>query len=189
MTHSELVSITAQKAQGLFGCGLILMEPRTTRLHFSPDVFAVKKGGLTFQFEIKVSRSDFLKDFTKPHRKTPDKDVGVFRYFVTPYGMISPDDPLLSSNGVNWGLLEVSGSGSRMYVRRGPNPSNGLLKMETEFPDFMCPRDSFAEMELVYSYYRSLVVGSNGEAVQVSSIAERIYHDSEQLRSICARIR
>lgn len=194
MTHSELIDVTAGKVQTLFRCGLILKEPKTIRLNFSPDVFAVKKGGATFQFEIKVSRSDFLKDVNKPHRRE-SLDVGAFRYFVVPWRLILPNDPLFSSGHMRkWGLIWVgSGKTNRFMVVRGVNPKNNLKNMETstqihEIESFRCQRNCNAEMELVYSAYRALVLGSAGQPVQVNSVVERICNSPEELKNICARI-
>lgn len=191
MTHNDLVELTAGRVEKMFGCGMILKEPKSIRLHFSPDVFAVKKGGVTFQFEIKVSRSDFLKDQSKAHRQSPEKDVGLFRYYVVPWGLLSAEDPLLSSNGVNWGLIWAQVTGSmRLHVVKGPNPRKSLHGFSKgAFPDYECPRDHMAEMEFIYSLYRSLVMGSAGEAIVVGSIAERIYNEAVDLKARCSRIR
>lgn len=191
MTHKELVDLTASRVESMFGCGMILKEPKTIRLHYSPDVFAVKKGGVTFQFEIKVSRSDFLKDQVKGHRTSPEKDVGLFRYYVVPWGLVLPDDPLLSSNGVKWGLIWVEGgSARRLRVMAGPNPRKAFNKFaDGSFKEYECPRDHMAEMEFIYSLYRSLVMGSCGEAIKVGSIAERIYSDALDLKATCSRMR
>ncbi|MBQ9340061.1 MAG: hypothetical protein IJS13_07000 [Paludibacteraceae bacterium] len=57
------------------------------------------------QIECKVSRSDFLADKRKQHRQEPSKDMGAYRYFCCPQGIIKPKDL-----PTNWGLLyEVNG--------------------------------------------------------------------------------
>lgn len=193
MNHKGLVDITALKVQSVFKCGLVLKEPRSIRLNFSPDVFAVKKGGVTFQFEIKVSRSDFLKDINKPHRKE-EKDIGTFRYFVVPWGLISPDDVLFETGHMKkWGLIWVSsGETNRFRIMRGVKPKNNLKSLESTQPcpydPFKCVSNSMAEMELVYSAHRALVLGSKGGPVPLGSIIERPI-GGEELKSLCSRIR
>lgn len=194
MTHQDLIEITAQKIQTLFRCGLVLKEPKSIRLNFSPDVFAVKKGGATFQFEIKVSRSDFLKDVSKPHR-TESLDVGAFRYFVVPWRLITPDDPVFDRGHMKkWGLIWVgSGETPRFKIVRGASPKNNLKIMESptlysDVEQFRCERNCNAEMELVYSAYRALVLGSANEPVRINAVVERICNSPEELKNICARI-
>lgn len=57
-------------------------------------------GFRTYLIEVKVSRSDFQRDFSKDVRKRPNEGAGNFRYYLCPYNMIS------SSEVPNdWGLL------------------------------------------------------------------------------------
>lgn len=188
-THKQLVDITAEKCEKLFGCGLVLKEPQSMKLSFIPDVFSVKKEGITFQFEIKISRADFLKDQHKKHRQDPLKDVGLFRYYVVPFGMISSLDPLLDLHGAKWGLITVD-KGGQFRILRGPNPRKNLKKFsDGSYFEYECQRDCRAEMELVYSYYRGLVCSSQGEMIKVGSIAERIYNSAEELKNTCVKMR
>lgn len=176
MTHSELVDLTAKKAHTLFKCGLVLREMSSRNLGFFPDVFAVKKTGLSFQFEVKVSLSDFLHDKDKLHRKVQDQDVGAYRYFVVPKGLIksgAEHNDIKNHQSANWGLIEVT-DGGKFIITRGLDPKNGL----TQFDDFTNPfynrSNSKAELELVYSYYQKLVNQTkiNG-SVKVDPIAEK----------------
>lgn len=194
MTHQELICITAEKIQTLFRCGLVLKEPKSIRLNFSPDIFAVKKGGATFQFEIKVSRSDFLKDINKPHRKE-SLDVGAFRYFVVPWGLVKPDEIFFKEGHMKkWGLIWVGqGETHRFKIVRGANPKNNLRIMETpklysDVEAFRCQRNSNAEMELVYSAYRALVLGSAGQPIHVNAVVDRLCDSPTDVRQLCARI-
>lgn len=57
--------------------------------------------------EVKVSRSDFLADKKKPERQSGG--VGVYRFYLTPQGLLSVDD--LPSG---WGLLEYTGRTVKM---------------------------------------------------------------------------
>lgn len=188
-SHSDLVDITAAKVERLFGCGMVLKEPKSMSLNFIPDVFAVKKGGVTFQFEIKVSRGDFLKDKSKPHRTTPSADVGTYRYYVVPTGLIQPEDPLLTLGDSNWGLIWVSKKG-QFSIKRGPDPKDGLFSFSCCDEDvFRCSSNQTDEMEIVYSYYRGLVIRSEEDLFQIKSVSERIQRGATELRNICSRMK
>ncbi len=149
MTHSELVALTAKKVPSLFGCGIVMQEPKSIDLRFVPDVFAVKKKGITFQFEIKVSRKDFHKDKNKPQRIDPAMDVGLYRYYVCPEGMIEADD-VRALCGAPWGLIHVNKAG-KFIVKLGINYHKNLTEFSRE-NNWRCDeRDTLAEMELMYS--------------------------------------
>ncbi len=53
--------------------------------------------------EVKVSRSDFLRDKNKICRKKKEYACGNYRYYLTPKGLIKPEDL-----PENWGLLEYN---------------------------------------------------------------------------------
>jgi len=63
--------------------------------------------------EVKVSRSDFLADAGKPHRREAAAGMGAYRYFMAPEGLIGPDE--LPDR---WGLVEVNRRG-QLKVRAG----------------------------------------------------------------------
>lgn len=56
--------------------------------------------------EVKVSRSDFLRDKHKPHRQPGTPSLGDFRYFMCPAGLLTLDDM-----PEGWGLLWVNARG------------------------------------------------------------------------------
>lgn len=189
MTHNELVELTANKIQAIFGCGLIMKEMTTSSINMTPDVFAVKKGGVTFQFEIKVSLCDFLKDKKKPHRKQPEFDVGMYRYYVLPKGIITPEHNDIVNNPANWGIIEVSKGGQFSFLR-GLNPrSCGKSFFSTTKNDFYNKSNSVVEMELVYSYYQSMIFNSQENGIKVNAICERLTSDAEELINVVKRIR
>lgn len=61
-------------------------------------------GFRTYLIEVKVSRSDFLRDSKKYVRKNQSDGAGNFRYYLCPHGIISPDE--LPNE---WGLLYANG--------------------------------------------------------------------------------
>jgi len=63
--------------------------------------------------EVKVSRADFMRDRSKPHR-SDGNGMGTHRLFVAPVGTIKPVE--LPSN---WGLLEPRGRGLTLVTFPG----------------------------------------------------------------------
>ena len=61
---------------------------------------------------MKVSRSDFASDATKKFRVDEDKGMGLLRYYVVPWGLVSPAEV-----ATGWGLLWVD-EGGRVSLRR-----------------------------------------------------------------------
>lgn len=80
---------------------------------FECDIFAINNSGYGCEFEIKISRSDFKRDYKKllygckskhdilSNKENP-KEISKF-IFVCPYGMIQPDEI-----NENYGLYYVS---------------------------------------------------------------------------------
>ncbi len=62
--------------------------------------------------EVKISRADFLADRNKPHRQVSASGMGLYRYYMTPEGVISASD---LQEG--WGLIEVSPRGVLTVLR------------------------------------------------------------------------
>lgn len=100
-THSELVKIAAKWAEPKHR---IIITERGA-IHELPDVLAIGYGFSTL-IEVKISRSDFLRDKRKLTRRDGDFCAGNYRIYCVPKGLITendiPDD---------WGLLEVYPSG------------------------------------------------------------------------------
>ncbi|WP_205068614.1 hypothetical protein [Photobacterium kishitanii] len=64
-----------------------------------PDAMGFKNGASCL-IEVKVSRSDFLKDRKKHFRVDPESGMGDWRFFLCPPNLISPDEL-----PEGWGLL------------------------------------------------------------------------------------
>lgn len=62
----------------------------------------------TILMECKVTRPDFLVDKQKAARRVPEEGFGDYRYFVTPWKMISASDV-----PEPWGLIQTYGRGLR----------------------------------------------------------------------------
>lgn len=114
MTHSELNDIARrwllrpESARGP-GCKIALNEVGAVGDTELADAWGYRWGwqGGSVLVESKVSRSDFLRDKHKPHRRQePGVGLGDFRYYICPEGLINIDD--LPDR---WGLLWVNKRG------------------------------------------------------------------------------
>ncbi len=111
MTHSDLNQIAkrwllrAQSAKGP-GCKIAFVEVGALGDSERADAWGYRwdwDGGSVL-VEVKISRSDFLRDKHKPHRQAGG--LGDFRYYMCPEGVITLDDL-----PERWGLLWVNKRG------------------------------------------------------------------------------
>lgn len=112
MTHADLCRIAVRwlkrpASAGGHGCIVAVSEPRPEAAGECPDAIGFRAGWNdgSVLVECKVSRSDFMADRNKPHRQ-PGCGMGTWRYYMTPAGLLTPDDV-----PPRWGLLEVNARG------------------------------------------------------------------------------
>ena len=102
--HADLVRRAAKWLKGTMGCGVVLCECSGGGFE-QPDAIGWKDGGRhSILVEVKVSRSDFLRDKKKCHRRNPWMGLGQRRWYLTPPGIVRPSDL-----PADWGLAEVRG--------------------------------------------------------------------------------
>ena len=111
-THPNLIFAISQWAVGVAGYPLCVTECKVKISPEVPDALAFKANGNTALFEIKVSRSDFATDSGKKFRVEEDRGMGLLRYYVVPWGMVTPEEV-----APGWGLLWVD-EGGRVSLRR-----------------------------------------------------------------------
>lgn len=116
MGHKELVEKAAKWLRTTnrniqFRCSIVIAELRTANSEV-PDVIGFRHGGSVL-IECKASRSDFLSDKKKYHRREPNKGMGDRRYFFAPKGLISVDEL-----PEGWGLLECTSVKSSVRVTK-----------------------------------------------------------------------
>lgn len=103
MTHDEIADWGAKRIRTMgyqFSCSNM-----TSATHGEqPDVLGIAAYGESILIEVKVSRSDFLADKKKPWRKNPQQGIGDYRVFLTPKGLLKPDEI-----PYGWSLWEVHG--------------------------------------------------------------------------------
>jgi hypothetical protein len=137
ITHRELCQIGAQwllnQKHWDFRCQYVCVELVTISSE-TPDIFGLKGGIETILLEVKVSRSDFLADLKKPHRK--GGGIGSERYYLCPDGLIREDEL-----PANWGLL---------YYKDG---NITVIKQATPYES----KDLINEMSIMYSIIRRTI--------------------------------
>lgn len=103
MTHDEIADFGAHylRRNGYkFSCSNL-----TSAIHGEqPDVLGIAAFGKSIVLEAKVSRSDFKADLKKPWRKDPLMGMGDYRVYVTPKGLLRPEEV-----PYGWMLWEVHG--------------------------------------------------------------------------------
>lgn len=108
--HAALVKIAARWLRGTRRCPVVLTN--AGGWHEIPDAIGFRAGGLdTLVVECKATRSDFLRDGKKWHRRYPEMGLGQRRAYLTPAGLVRPDEV-----PPGWGLVEVGADG-RCRVR------------------------------------------------------------------------
>ena len=124
LTHTQLCEIGTKYLARVFRCGVAICEPSSLSPE-KPDCLGFYHT-TSILLEAKISRSDFMKDKTKPFRNGSVKGIGTLRYYIAPKGLLSIDDipPM-------WGLLEVDHKGKVAYVL-GQHPTK-VFKDEWEF--------------------------------------------------------
>lgn len=92
--------------------------------------------------EVKTSRSDFLRDRKKFHRRKPGYGMGTLRFYLSPPGIITPED---LPDG--WGLLYAHKSKIEKVVA----PVGNIWSAS---PEFHHERSKHAEITLLVSALR-----------------------------------
>ena len=102
MTHQKLVSRAIGWLRS-YGCGMVLSEQCCSSGE-TPDAIGWKRACHSVVVECKISRADFLIDKEKPFRREPAKAMGCERFYLTPAGLLRPEEL-----PAGWGLLEMRG--------------------------------------------------------------------------------
>lgn len=77
------------------------------------DLFAINcwpsSGFRAVAYEVKVSRSDFMREIADPSKRAPAEKLAGECYFATPPGLVRPDEV-----PEGWGLVECGGGGAKV---------------------------------------------------------------------------
>jgi hypothetical protein len=99
MTHVQLVEKAVAWLRA-YRCGVVLSEQACLSGEM-PDAIGWKQACHSVVVECKISRADFLADRDKPFRQKPELGLGCERFYLTPSGLLQPEELPTS-----WGLLE-----------------------------------------------------------------------------------
>jgi hypothetical protein len=111
MTHQHLVRLAEDWLRRRYRCGIVLSE-QSCGSGETPDVIGWKGKSRSVVVECKISRADFFADQEKSFRKCPELGMGCERFYLTPAGMIGPDELPRK-----WGLLEYKGRQVQVAVK------------------------------------------------------------------------
>jgi hypothetical protein len=100
VTHSQLVASAAEWLRK-YRCGIVLSEQACVSGEM-PDAIGWKRACHSVVVECKISRADFVADQEKPFRQKPELGLGCERFYLTPEGLLHPEE---LPRG--WGLLEA----------------------------------------------------------------------------------
>ena len=141
MTHTDVVRFASAYLANR--CKVVLPEFYSHNSEL-PDVIGFNSGAViddghyehreySLLVEVKVSRSDFMKDRKKSFRIRPEEGMGDFRYYCCPKGLIKPEEV-----PEGWGVLYVYPSGQVRSVKGSR----------------IHPKDVTREFHLLYYYAR-----------------------------------
>ena len=99
MTHAQLVKVAEQWLRR-YRCGIVLSEQQCSSGEM-PDAIGWKGKCRSVVVECKISRGDFMADRAKAWRQNPDIALGCERFYLSPRGIVRPDEL-----PKGWGLLE-----------------------------------------------------------------------------------
>lgn len=108
MTHEELVQkgsrwLNKEASNIRWRSTFVLVEFKSQGTNEIPDIFGLRPAGHVM-IEVKVSRSDFKADALKESRDQSKLQIGNFRFYLVPQGLITKEE--IPST---WGLLEWTG--------------------------------------------------------------------------------
>lgn len=105
------------------------------------DFYAVNvwpsKRYVKIAYEIKVSRSDFFREIDDPTKREPAERVSDECYFVTPAGLVQPDEV-----PAGWGLIELVANGLRR--KKGATQRN-VTELPIQFVASLARQSSLPE--------------------------------------------
>ncbi|WP_454697178.1 hypothetical protein [Achromobacter aegrifaciens] len=155
--HQRLVSAGERwlKRQGF---AVVASELATTGCAEQADVIGFRST-CSALVEAKASRSDFLVDRKKPHRK--EGGLGVYRFFISP-----PDVVAITDLPAGWGLLHLEGR--RIQVAWGPAGNIWPPYGSTigDWHTFQHAPDEAAERAVLYSIARRRSLRKSAETYE-----------------------
>jgi hypothetical protein len=156
-THNELVNIAYRWVLNNCSCGVAFKEFHSHAGNGEhPDVIGFGAWEHSVLVEVKVSRSDFLKDRDKSFRKKPELGMGRQRFYICPKDLIKKDEL-----PVGWGLVYVYPDGK---ARQIVTAYRGNIEERTKG----FTHNITAERNLMYSALRRLHLRGRIEEIYIA---------------------
>lgn len=144
LTHAALVEVAARWLESTRRCSLVLTEFTCAGCE-TPDAIGWRiSEGWSVLVECKTSRADFRRDAEKLQRQHREASVGQERWYLTPPGLLRPDEV-----PEGWGLLEA-GARVRIVLRCPAAPTDGSRRDRGQLDR----RLQANELQLLLSVYR-----------------------------------
>lgn len=155
LEHDNLIRLGTRwlKKQGF---SVVATEISAVGSREQPDVVGFRST-CSAVIEAKVSRADFMADANKPERKTKGTGLGIYRFYICPYGMIS-----VNELPPKWGLLYVRGNTVEDVLRPLGNIWPSLGQTVEGWNEFQHEPDLAKERAVLFSIARRL---ANGQPV------------------------
>ncbi len=118
--HAWYVKVGAQWVRRAQRCRIVLTFKAA--VDEEPDVIGFGPCAKTTVIECKRSRADFKRDSLKPFRRFPEFGMGNYRYYLSPSGLLMPDE--IPSG---WGLLTTDAAKVTMVREATYQPSTNVL--------------------------------------------------------------
>lgn len=139
MTHAELVERAGKWLKNTRRCTIVAMEITTTTTSESPDAIGWKGPRDSTVVECKTTRADFNRDRNKAFRRYWDMGMGQRRFYMTPPGLVKPDEL-----PEGWGLLYC-------------HPKKVEVVLETPLVRYS-PEVTFNDVHVLYSMVRRALI-------------------------------
>lgn len=143
--HNKLVGVGAGWARRN-GFGVVVTETSALGIREVEDVVAFR-ANCSAIIECKASRSDFLVDRHKPHRRTGG--VGNYRFYLCQEGIILPEDL-----PPKWGLLWLKGRSVVVVKFAGGNLWPNPPPTDSHWNEYWHESNLGSERRILFSYTR-----------------------------------
>lgn len=196
MTHEKLVARAVAWLRR-YGCGVVLSEQSCSSGE-TPDAIGWKRACHSVVVECKISRADFLADRDKPFRRKPERGMGCERYYLSPAGLIKPEElpegwgllelwgrevkqtmvssgKLRSAHGFRYEMNLLLASLRRVEVRIEPQSITDFLKWKNRMVEYnrgSLPKGIASEQEEANSFLSNFSEGDSASADAYSSVEE-----------------
>lgn len=135
------------------GFAVVATEISAVGSREQPDVVGFRST-CSVIIEVKVSRADFFADARKPERINTHSGIGNYRFFLTPHGLIQPEEL-----PAKWGLLYACGTKIQDVISPKGNMWPSLQSRTiSDWQSFQHESDLTKERAILFSIARRLSI-------------------------------